>query len=136
MQLLYDSCGDETWKWNDGTKLRELQNTKNRFIIHRSEDGMIVGFLAFRFMIDFGEPVAYVWEIQVTSESAGKGIGSEMMSKLENFLRQKTAIRKIVLTVLNNNQRAIKFYQQRGYSVDKSSPTSPSTCYRILSQTL
>ena len=136
MQLLYDSCGDETWKWNDGTKLRELQNTKNRFIIHRSEDGMIVGFLAFRFMIDFGEPVAYVWEIQVASESAGKGIGSEMMSKLENFLRQKTAIRKIVLTVLNNNQRAIKFYQQRGYSVDKSSPTSPSTCYRILSRTL
>ena len=94
----------------------------------------ITGFVAFRFMVDFGEPVAYVWEIQVARGSAGNGIGSQMMEKLENFLRDKTAIRKIVLTVLKNNERAIKFYQQRGYSVDKSSPNA--ACYWIMSRTL
>jgi ribosomal protein S18 acetylase RimI-like enzyme len=133
MQLYYDACNDETWKWNDLKKLNELQSIKNRFIIHTIE-GQICGFLAFRFMVECGDPVAYIWEIQVESESAGKGIGSQMMSKLESFLREKTAIRKIVLTVLKNNERAIKFYQNRGYTEDKSSPQS--ACYRILSRTI
>jgi ribosomal protein S18 acetylase RimI-like enzyme len=130
MKSYYDSCGDETWKWDDDKKIRELANKKNRFIIERDSENRIVGFLSFRFMVDSGDPVAYVWEIQVTR--VGEGLGTRMMDKLELFLKTSTGIRKIVLTVLRNNKRAIEFYEKRKYIVDKSSPQI--SCYIIMSK--
>jgi ribosomal protein S18 acetylase RimI-like enzyme len=129
MQSYYDSCGDESWKWDDDKKLKELCNKKNRFIVEKNSE-TIVGFISFRFMVDCGDPVAYVWEIQVTR--VGEGLGTSMMDKLENFLKSSTGIRKIVLTVLRNNTRAIDFYEKRKYGIDKSSPQSG--CYIIMSK--
>lgn len=134
MEAIYNACNDAVWQWNDETKKRELGNLKNRFLIKRlpNDNNEIIGFIVFRFMVDDGLPVAYIWEIQVVD--VGRGTGSELMDNFENFLKQNTAIRKIVLTVLRNNEKAFRFYEKRGYVIDKTSPKS--ACYRILSKSI
>jgi ribosomal protein S18 acetylase RimI-like enzyme len=162
MEEIYNRCGSREWFWDDVKKKEELICRKNRFFISR-DSGMICGFIVFRFLIDNGVPVAYVWEIQVATQTspqtsvqttpettpqstnmtesqstfvAGrrKGIGTKLMSILEQFVVNHTGIRKISLTVLNNNIGAKIFYKKIGYTIDKSTPSG--ACFSIMSKLL
>ena len=137
MQAIYDTCGSSEWAWDDKKKQIELGSKRNRFLIFR-QSGQIIGFIVFRFLIDDGIPVAYVWEIQVVHDGdyRGKGLGTRMMASLESLVLNETGIRKISLTVLNNNERAKKFYSKLSYIVDKSSPRGTNSCYAFLSKQL
>ena len=137
MEALYNSCGSADWAWDDAKKAAELRHKKSRFLIVRdSQTKKVLGFICFRFMVEAGSASLYVWEIQVRAdgEHQGKGIGSKLMAAAEKLLVKETGIRKVFLTVLRNNERAIKFYQKLGYTVDKSSP--PNVCYSIFSKSL
>jgi ribosomal protein S18 acetylase RimI-like enzyme len=133
MQQTYNTCGSAEWQWDDSRKRSELMNRKNRFLIHRNDE-TIVAFIVFRFLVDNGIPVVYIWEIQVVPEACSRGLGTRLMSILEKFIDSSTGIRKLSLTVLKNNELAKKFYVKLGYSADKLSPHN--ACYTIMSKLL
>lgn len=74
--------------------------------------------------------------MQVDESSQRKGLGGFMMNALEDMAKY-WGMEKIVLTILKNNDDAIKFYNRLGYAVDVSSPDDEeNAAYRILSKTL
>ena len=58
--------------------------------------------------------------ICISEEFQSKGYAIEAMKLLEIYLHQNTKVNKIILNVLNNNQRAIKFYKKTGFSSGKT----------------
>lgn len=94
----------------------------------------------YRWILEGECTVLYVYELQLTAEYRGKGLGKFVMQLLE-LLANKHKMQFIMLTVFKNNDGAMRFYLDRlKYSVDE---TSPSRCavddkssYEILSKCL
>lgn len=47
----------------------------------------------------------------------GQGHGSELMEKIENFLKEKNSFESMLLSVATFNQRALKVYKQAGFNI-------------------
>lgn len=138
MEATYNSSGDPEWAWDDSRKQKEILNSKSRFINLYSPGSQLVGFACFRFLIDGGRPVLYVWELQIHASFQGKGLGQFLMSQVERFASMTSpGITCILLTCLRNNIPALTFYEKLGYVSDISNPeTSRGTCYVILAKKL
>ena len=52
-------------------------------LLAENSDGKIVGFSHFKYELDYGDEVLYVYEIQVDSKFQRKGLGRFMMQVLE-----------------------------------------------------
>ena len=128
MQTLYDTSGE--WRWSDAKKNSEFSHPKSRFFIWG--DQPVGGFLCFRFLVESGLPVMYIWELQVVEK--GAGIGSKLLSLASKFCQTQTAIKDQFLTCFSANQPALDFYYKHGFRIHKSSP--PNACYRILCRKL
>ena len=83
MEELYNACPEAEWEWNTDSKLKSL--LKCKVITVHEESASLVGFLAFRFLIDSNRPVAYVYELQIVPSCSGQGLGSFLMSELERL---------------------------------------------------
>ena len=140
MEATYNASGDPEWAWDDSRKLKEILNSKSRFIkLYSSGTTQLLGFACFRFLIDGGRPVLYVWELQIDASVQGKGLGKYLMSQLESLASMTSpGITYIILTCLRNNLPALTFYKKLGYVSDISNPpeTSRGTCYVILAKKL
>jgi ribosomal protein S18 acetylase RimI-like enzyme len=134
MEELYNECPEPEWKWNTDSKLKSL--LKCKVITVHDESGFLVGFLAFRFLIDSNRPVAYVYELQVVQSCTGRGLGSLLMSELERLCTQLIpGISHIVLTCFLHNSVGLRFYKRIGYATDMTSPRE-GTSYVILSKAI
>jgi UDP-4-amino-4,6-dideoxy-N-acetyl-beta-L-altrosamine N-acetyltransferase len=93
--------------------LRVMDDSQSVFFVAAVNEEA-VGFIQIRKM-DFvhgtGELGIYVHET-----AQGKGVAAEMMSLVENYVRDTFRLRKIVLQVLESNHRAISFYEKNNYS--------------------
>ena len=78
------------------------------------EDGKIAGFS----IADFGSGTdglfAYIQTIEVLPEMRGRGIGNELLRRIEESAREKGA-RAIWLHVESRNAGAIRLYELHGY---------------------
>lgn len=63
-------------------------------------------------------PVGYVYDIEVREEFRGKGIGSELLRIAEETCRD-WGVRKLLLSVESTNWEALKWYERRGYEVER-----------------
>jgi N-alpha-acetyltransferase 40 len=115
MRTYYDNAGDAEWKWDDEKKNSELRNSKNIFVLLTDPSGALIGFCVFRFLVDNTVPVVYVWELQLEAAAQGKGWGRVLMTAVESFMKEKTGVRKVMLTVLVGNTAAVAFYRKLGY---------------------
>mmetsp|Transcript_1568 Transcript_1568/g.2422 ORF Transcript_1568/g.2422 Transcript_1568/m.2422 type:complete len:718 (+) Transcript_1568:454-2607(+) len=99
--------------------------------------GRIVGFVAFRFLVEIKWDLLYVHELQLVDGARKKGIGRFLMEHLEEISR-KLDVKYIMLTVLHANSGAVKFYKRLGFTVDEACPSicyqSEKVGYRILSK--
>ena len=86
---------------------------------------------SFRWLIENGEAVLYLYEIQLISLACRLGLGTKLM-KLVEKMASKTRMSKVVLTVLVGNTAAIEFYRKLGYTNNEKMPGKCS--YRILSK--
>ena len=86
---------------------------------------------SFRWLIENGEAVLYLYEIQLISLACRMGLGTKLM-KLVEKMASKTRMSKVVLTVLVGNTAAIEFYRKLGYTNNEKMPGKCS--YRILSK--
>nr|CAH7763757.1 unnamed protein product [Callosobruchus chinensis] len=101
MQLKYEQC---SWGWNDKTKQEELSDEAAWYLIARNvDDGKLLGFSHFRFDMDEGIEVLYCYELQLDNLIQRKGLGKFMMQILE-LIAFKNSMKKVVMTVLKNNQ--------------------------------
>ncbi|KAJ1030381.1 hypothetical protein NDA16_001290 [Ustilago loliicola] len=125
--------------WKPAAKRKELFDTESRFAIIRPpavEGAEIAAFAMFRFDTEPCHPskdavakegeekveVVYLYEIQVRKENQRDGLGKELMDVVYE-LGKETRMRKVMLTVFDENKGAKKFYVRQGYEVDPISPS-------------
>ena len=114
--------------WKDAAKRRELFAPSARYVVSPGPGGgsgpALKGFVHFRFVVDQGVAVVYVYELQVDVGARGKGLGSRLMALMEK-LAHRHGLSGVVLTVQHlANPRADAFYRQAlGYVPHPLCPT-------------
>jgi len=107
MKTQYEKSG---WGWNEKSKRDEMMDKAAWYLLLKNEEGKIYGFSHFRYDMDCNEEVLYVYEIQIEEDFQKEGLGTFMMKVLE-MLAFKADMRKIILTVLKDNEPAMKFFK-------------------------
>lgn len=74
----------------------------------------------------------FSYELQIEDGYKNKGLGEHFMKTLEK-LAKIWRMDRVVLTLLVNNEGAVRFYKRLGYTLDDTSPTE-ETGYDILSK--
>ncbi|KAL3762214.1 hypothetical protein ACHAWU_004752 [Discostella pseudostelligera] len=112
-----------------------------------NEPLVVLGFIHYRYECDDetkpSHPITYLYEIQIHQSHQKLGLGSRLLSLVETISR-RLHMKKVMLTVFRANANAMAFYDRRGYSIDKCSPSNHTTggeggndCdYEILSKIL
>ncbi len=84
MKKIYElsSAIDSHWKWSDTKKLKELRHKDSRFLFYFTEhfDSPRCGFISWRFELYEDQVVAYIWELQVSSDFQRRNIGTKLVS--------------------------------------------------------
>jgi [ribosomal protein S18]-alanine N-acetyltransferase len=78
------------------------------------EHGKIAGFSIADFGLDTEGPFAYIQTIEVLPEMRGRGIGNELLRRIEESARDRGA-HAIWLHVESRNAGAIRLYEAHGY---------------------
>ncbi|KAG9139879.1 hypothetical protein Leryth_015257 [Lithospermum erythrorhizon] len=123
------------WPAEEKVKHREMVAPEARYIfvyetsdcdsnrISNTSEGMVVGFVHYRFVIEEEVPVLYVYELQLEPHVQGKGLGKFLMQLLE-LIAQKNKMGAVVLTVQKANRSAMNFYTGKlRYTVSAISPS-------------
>lgn len=144
--------------WSAAKKRKEMRLPDMRYmILHRrhasgntssinSEDNglkSVLGFLSFMVTYEDGKEVIYCYEIHLSSEVQGQGLGKHLITVFEQIGRN-VGLEKAMMTVFMSNVRAIQFYDRLGYVLDEYSPAPrrlrngsiKEPDYRILSKKL
>ncbi|KAL4910929.1 acyl-CoA N-acyltransferase [Aspergillus multicolor] len=108
-----------------------------------SPTGEFAGFLEFMVTYEDGYEVLYCYEIHLTPEAQGQGLGEALLERFER-IGQRIGLEKAMLTVFKSNSRAIKFYTRAGFEEDENSPrprklrngTVKEADYMIMSKSL
>ena len=133
---LYDLYSLSQWGWNESSKRKELLHKDSRFFIVTTDVGMDIAYCHFRFDMDYGRSVIYLYEIQVNSNSRAKGIGSALLCLIET-LGKKAKMELLVLTCFKANLIARRFFEKHGLNMDKTNPPdAEEKDYVILSKRL
>ena len=61
------------------------------------------------------EPVFYVNDMGVDKEHRGKGVGTELLRKIEQVGKEKYRLNKIMIAIICGNDGAEKLYKKMGY---------------------
>ena len=85
----------------------------------------MLGFTSFMFTYDDppyqDRPVVYIYEIHLSPGLRGKGLGTRLLTFVEDVARA-SGIAKTMLTVFTANSGARSMYEKAGYERDESSP--------------
>ncbi|GBE59536.1 GNAT family protein [Babesia ovata] len=128
--------------WRDRMKYREISAPKTHLLVLSDEDGTLMGFISYRFMMisDCQPPteVCYIYELQVDELFRSRGVGTFLIGAAMAIARWAGA-KKLMCTVLKLNTRALSFYRSKcGFVNDESDPDSYDCrcghdhCYHIL----
>ena len=132
MKDFYEQSNDG---YNSIDKRNELFSNQSRYLIILVEN-VIIAFVHFRFDMDYGNRVLYLYELQINMKYQGQGLGKWIIEQLK-LICQKTQMMKIVLTVHKINQKAIDFYMKKClFQLDFTNPNDEDVDYFILSFTV
>ncbi|MFP3985563.1 MAG: ribosomal protein S18-alanine N-acetyltransferase [Candidatus Bathyarchaeia archaeon] len=90
-----------------------LQNPKSTNFLAKM-DGETVGFIIALTCERRGEKVGHILTVNVAAKARKKGVGFELLKKMEKTLREK-GIRVCYLEVKTDNVEAHKLYKKLGY---------------------
>jgi ribosomal protein S18 acetylase RimI-like enzyme len=148
MDLFEENMGklyrDSSWGLDLGEKRTELDHNDARFLLVTTDDENsdkkpILGYCHFRFDTDDDEDpeelVVYVYELQVSKHFQGHGIGRRLM-EIVHEVTKKAGLTKVMLTVFDANEEAVRFYNKLGYAVDEDHSPGDEEDFKIMSKTL
>ena len=115
--------------WSPAKKWKEMRLPDLRYIIlkrkedDRSQDELpqVEGFLSFMLTYEDGYEVIYCYEIHLSPQLQGTGLGKRLMAMMED-VGKKARVEKAMLTVFKANKAAMRFYERLGYEEDEYSP--------------
>ena len=87
----------------------------------RSSDVLVEGFISFMLTYEDGHEVMYCYEIHLSPQLQGYGVGKRLMGLMED-VGKKAGAEKTMLTVFVENQGGLAFYEKLGYCKDDYSP--------------
>jgi N-alpha-acetyltransferase 40 len=134
-----------SWGWNEKEKIKEMKskNMKYILIIDPKKPETVVGFCSFQFDLELDphdeekqkRKIIYLYELHISKEYQGKGLGSILLNMLEE-ISKKIKLDFIMLTNLKLNEKSFQFYLKKGFEIDGTSPSKYDieTDYEILSK--
>lgn len=119
IQIMTDNYRDDYF--ND--MIEKIKNN-NGIIYIAIEDKMVLGFIAGTVEVVEGvdaltineTKLGRIMELCVTNKVRSKGIGEELVNKVEEYLKNKEC-NYIYVDVFGPNKRAIDFYNRNGYNL-------------------
>ena len=84
--------------------------------IAEGQHGEALGMIIVKIMKDYftSKPYVHISELVVDSGVEGRGLGSRLLEKAEEYARSR-GLDRIALEVFSDNQSARKFYEKRGF---------------------
>ena len=110
--------------WSPNKKRKEMRLPDLRYLLLKQDtaaEAPVEGFISFMLTYEDGQEVIYCYEIHLTPQLCGLGIGKYLMGLMEGVGR-KAGVEKAMLTVFRENQQGLAFYEKLGYSADDFSP--------------
>ncbi|SLM38504.1 gnat family acetyltransferase [Lasallia pustulata] len=111
--------------WSPAKKSKEMRLPDLRYLIVKSGASTaadkVEAFLSFMITYEDGHEVVYCYEIHLSGDLQGCGLGRHLMGIMEE-LGRKVGVEKAMLTVFLENEGALRFYERLGYVEDEYSP--------------
>ena len=109
--------------WSATQKREEMADPDMKYLLLTDGTSYKVdGFLSFMLTREDELPVIYCYEIHISPDLQGRGIGRKLMGLMEN-IGQQAGVKGSMLTVFTKNEVARKMYERMGYSIHDSSPS-------------
>ncbi|PFH33088.1 acetyltransferase, GNAT family protein [Besnoitia besnoiti] len=156
MKNLYDQVHFMEQGWDDDSKRRELNHEDARLLVvlveeadntalppvsRETEDSAalqdvpgerLAGFLHYRFEVEEGQAVVYIYELQVKPAFQRMAVGRRLMLLVElaarafnRTLSPDRKLEKLMCTVIKENEGAVRFYKRVcGFVTDESDPSN------------
>lgn len=94
--------------------MRQLVASSNAVTWIAEEDGRMVGFAIVEWAGESNRTIAYIQTIEVAPDRRGKGIGRELLHRIEDSACAAGA-QAVWLHVQERNANAIRLYEENGY---------------------
>lgn len=97
--------------------LEQLQETEDKFILgYFDEDGRLSGMMGFyRYLPKKRRHRSYLWGVYLSEHTRGKGIAKKMLQQVIEDAKKMEGLERIILTVSNWAESAIKLYKNEGF---------------------
>ena len=116
----WDPSLDANWPFSEEGKKKYLAAIENKYTIIAEKDGEPVGYLIGKLIDispDSARPIkqAYLENIYVSESMRGANIGSEIFANFRDYCKSE-GVSRINVSVISDNENAIKFYKNVGFS--------------------
>ncbi|KAH0492543.1 hypothetical protein TgHK011_007491 [Trichoderma gracile] len=108
--------------WHPSMKKKEMKSPDLRYILVKDDQGAVKGFTSLMPTFENQEPVLYCYEVHLTSELQGSGLGRHLMAQLITIAENIPSTRKVMLTCFTSNTNGLRFYEKLGFTKDEFSP--------------
>ncbi|PTB68861.1 acyl-CoA N-acyltransferase [Trichoderma citrinoviride] len=109
--------------WHPAMKKKEMKSPDLRYILVKDEEqGAVRGFTSLMPTFENNEPVLYCYEVHLTPELQGSGLGKHLMAQLITIAEHIPSTRKVMLTCFTSNTNGLRFYDKLGFAKDDFSP--------------
>jgi len=106
---------DDELEWFD----KNIKNAEKdySFAIRTTEDNIYIGGCGYR-KVNYKNRTCYIGIMISNKEFQNKGYGTESLILLINYIFYEMNLRKILLKVFSNNERAIHVYKKLGFNIE------------------
>lgn len=101
--------------WDSENNLNSISNKNPKFILVAEEKGEVIGNVI---IVQYGKKVSYLFRLVVKKEFQKGGIGSALINKAEEIIKQGGAT-EVGLYVDSNNVNLQEFYKKRGFKISQ-----------------
>jgi ribosomal-protein-alanine N-acetyltransferase len=117
LYAIEEVCFQSPFRFGRGT-MRQLVHCSNAATWIAEEDGRMAGFAIVEWTREPDEIIAYIQTLEVAPEQRGRGVGGELLLRIEGSARAAGA-QAMWLHVDAENEDAIRLYQAHGYLCER-----------------